>query len=277
MDWKSYHSRKWIRTIASILVVTFIHQDALWAQGGTPVWSKQANGNFSFKQPISTQGEPIRVPYDVAVTKDSHVAATSPGTKTIINIQDVHASLGAQESIASILDSLVANYDLRLIGIEGSSGYIDTSLLRTFPDAKIKTHTAHDLMRQGKMSAGEFFSITSNKPIAVYGIEDRTLYRDNVEQFRNVYQISAEIKHDIAKLAQALGKLRDAVYSRELKELEENSVLHEDGKIGFGQRWELVNKLAGRVGLDCSKYTNLTELIESLKLEKKIDFKQANI
>ena len=272
MDWQSARNKKWIRAIALILVITFINQDLTWAQGGTPIWSKGSNGSFSYKPPLNVNGG-ITIPKDVAVTKEVH---TTTGDKTIINIQDAHASLGAQESIVSILDSLVTNYDLRLVAIEGSSGYIDTSILRTFPDENIRKETAKYLMAKGKMSAGEFFAITSNKPIALYGIEEKPLYEENVEEFRRVYEANVSLKNHIANLTKTLDALEDKIYSDELKALDRNSVLHKDGKLAFSARWGLVNNLAVKSGLDYKKYENLTKLVESLKLEKGINFETAN-
>ena len=139
MDWQSARNKWWIRLVALIVVICFIHQDIVWAQGGTPVWSKQPNGSFSFKgdkSNVMLNGNNLNIPRDVAVTKE--VYGSSGSDKTIINIQDAHASFQAQESIASILDSLVTNYDLKVVAMEGSSGYIDTSVLGTFPDEAIR-------------------------------------------------------------------------------------------------------------------------------------------
>jgi len=172
MDWQSLRNKKWIRAIALILIICFVHQDLVWAQGGTPIWSKGSNGSFNFKPPVTPQGG-VAVPKDIALTKE--VFKSTAGDKTIINIQDAHASFAAQESIVSILDSLVTNYDLKLVAIEGSEGYIDTSILKTFPNEEIREKTAKYFMKKGKLSAGEFFSITSDKEIALYGIEDKPL------------------------------------------------------------------------------------------------------
>ncbi|MFH0764592.1 MAG: hypothetical protein V1927_06270, partial [Candidatus Omnitrophota bacterium] len=132
LDLTGSRNKRWIRIIALALIVAFINQDIVWAQGGTPAWSKPAP---SSNPPQSNQVRIARItiPKDVAVTKEvynSSQRTTEDGRrKTIINIQDAHASLTAQESISSILDSLVTNYDLKLVAIEGSSGYIDTSIL----------------------------------------------------------------------------------------------------------------------------------------------------
>ena len=275
MDLQSARNKKWIRAVALILTACFINQDLVWAQEGTPVWSKGQNGNFAVKtQPVTPQGG-IAIPKDVAVTKEVYNSSNS-GSKTIINIQDAHSSLAAQESIVSVLDSLVTNYDLKLVALEGSSGYIDTSILKTFPDASIRKDTAKYFMKKGKLSAGEFFSITSEKEIALYGIEDKPLYLENVEQFKQIYEINESNKKGIADLTSALDNLKEKIYSGDLLLLDRNSVLHKDGKIAFSERWDLVSRLAAAQGMTYEKYANLSKLVESLKLEKKIDFEKAN-
>jgi len=241
MDWQSQRNKKWIRTIACVLVVTFIHQDIVWAQGGTPTWWTRAQNNVINKPLLNNKlNANISIPRDLAVTKEVYNSPNRQTGKpanrqTIINIQDAHASLSAQESIVSILDNLVTNYDLKLVAIEGSSGYIDTSILKTFPDESIRKKTAQYLMSKGKMSAGEFFSITSNKPIALYGIEDKPLYETNVEEFKKIYDTNQSIRKDITSLISALKDIRDKIYSKDLKDLETNSILHKDGNARVGQ------------------------------------------
>ncbi|MDP2929043.1 MAG: hypothetical protein Q8O01_03135, partial [Candidatus Omnitrophota bacterium] len=278
MDLQSARNKKWVRSIALILIVTFVNQDLIWAQGGNPVWSKGQNPSTSpglnYKHPVTPQGG-ITIPKDVAVTKEVY-KSTNGDAKTIINIQDAHASLAAQESIVSILDSLATNYDLKLVAIEGSKGYIDTSVLKTFPDDQIRKSTAKYFMKKGKLSAGEFFSITSDKEVALYGIEDKPLYMENVEQFKRIRQINESTKKDITNLTAALDGLKSKIYSPDMMSLDKNSILHKDGKIAFSDRWELINNLASKSGVKYQQYENLTKLVESLKLEKNIDFAKAN-
>ncbi|MFA6079734.1 MAG: hypothetical protein WC779_08330, partial [Candidatus Omnitrophota bacterium] len=253
-------NKGWIRIVSIILIVTFINQDLVWAQDTASVLSKETAGSFS-------------LPKDLATAKDVHIAKSG---KTIINIQDAHASIGAQESIVSVLDSLVANYDLKLIAVEGSSGYIDTSLLKTFPDKKIRGETAESLMRKGRMSAAELFSITNDADVALYGIEDNALYRENVEQFRRIHELRDAVGRDIKALRGALDTLRLKIYPKEAIALEDNAARHMAGDITFAARWDLALKLSEKAGVDYKKYANLTKLADSLKLEIGIDFEKAN-
>ncbi|MFC1577258.1 hypothetical protein ACFL3N_02850, partial [Candidatus Omnitrophota bacterium] len=190
MDLRSPRNKRWIRLIAWVIIIAFLNQDIVRAQGGEPILLKSAapsdktlRYNYNKQAPIDNlQG--VSIPQNIAVTKESY---DSGGGDIIINIQDAHASLGAQESIAKVLDTLVSDYDLSLVAIEGSKGYINTNILRTFPHEKIKEKIAQNLMEEGRISAGEFFSITSKEDISLYGIEDYSLYKENVEQFKAVH------------------------------------------------------------------------------------------
>lgn len=284
MDWQSANNKWWIRLVAVILTVAFINQDIVWAQEGTPVWSKQSSDGYfnvtTSRDSNNNLNTNMAIPKDIATIKDVYsskvTGSKEQGSKTIIHIQDAHSSLTAQESISSILDSLVTNYNLKLIAIEGSSGYIDTSILKTFPDEKIRNNTAKSLMSQGKMSAGEFYSITSNKNITLYGIETKDLYKENVEEFRKIYIVNQTVSKEISGLIRALDTLRDKVYSKELKSLESNSVLRKDGTTSFTERWDYIDSLASKLNISYDNYPNLKKLVESIKLEKNISFDKAN-
>ena len=85
------------------------------------------------------QKDHLNIPYNSGKIEQEHINGSE---EVIINIQDAHASLSAQESIVNLLDSLVANYDLNLVAVEGSEGYIDTSILRTIPNKESRKEWA---------------------------------------------------------------------------------------------------------------------------------------
>ena len=251
------YRRLCVRIVAILLIMTFGIQTMAQAQDTAPVWPKGDNSLASARNYAGSLS--VKVPKDIAITKDVYRAAGAD--KTIINIQDAHASISAQESIVSILDSLVTNYDLSLVAIEGSSGYIDTSILKAFPDENIRKETARYLMKKGKMSAGEFFSITSGKPIALYGIEDKPLYNENLEQFRSICEINESTGRDIKGLLADLKSLQNKAYSKALIELDSNPALHSGGKIGFRARLDMVNEIAAKAGVSHKRYLNLSKLV----------------
>ena len=88
------------------------------------------------------------------------------------------------------------------------------------------------------MSAGEFFAITSGKNIALYGIEDDPIYRQNVEEFNRVYELNGVVGKDIAGILGDLRKISDKIYPDGLKAVERDLALYRDGKIPFSSMWD---------------------------------------
>ena len=171
--------RSWIRIISITVTLLFTSQQISWAQGGIPSHQVTTSPGHQLSN--------IAIPRDKAITKEVNLLDSD---EIIINIQDAHDSLSAQYSIVDILDTLVKDYNLNIIALEGSSGYIDTSILKTFPIEDIRKETAEDLMKEGELSAGEFFSIVNNQDIELYGIEDNSLYKKHVDSFcENIEQL----------------------------------------------------------------------------------------
>ena len=268
-DWRKRHAFLF-KTIAFILIFAFILHDITLAQGGTPIW-RASKPDIKINGRTSLNG--IKIPYEAGTTQD---VFSNGGDEVIINIQDAHASLSAQQSIVKILQTLATNYDLDLIALEGAEGPVDISLLRTFPDPEIRKETAEYLMRKGKMSAGEFFSVVSEKPIKLYGIENNALYKQNVEALERVMAGKIESLKNIGAILRTLGALESRVYSKDLKQLNKNSILHHDGKLAFTSHWDFISKLARRNNIEIVIFENLSKLLKSIDLEKEIDFRKAN-
>ena len=268
-DWRKRHAFLF-KTIAYILIFAFILYDITWAQGGTPIWH-EARPNIALNGKARLNG--FKIPYDAGTAQE---AFSNEGGETIVNIQDAHASLSAQHSIVKILDTLVSNYDLDLIALEGAEGPVDISLLKSFPDPEIRKETAEYLMRKGKMSAGEFFSVVSEKPVKLYGVEDNALYKANVEALNKVMEKNIECIESIEGLLKTLEALESKIYSKDLMQLGKNSLLHQDGKLSFSEHWDFILKLARRNNVDVVIFENLSKLLKSIELEKEIDFDKAN-
>ena len=269
MTWRRRNAF-FIKCVSIILVFAFIYQDIVNAQGGVPIWATKANGGIDYN---GKQVNGYNIPHDLGSVQDG---LENGGDEVIINIQDAHSNFGAQKSIANILDSLVSNYNVKLVAIEGSEGYIDTTLLQALPDKKIKEEAADYLMKQGRISAGEFFSIMSEKPVGVYGIENSSLYVENVKAFRKTVFERLDNEKNIDGLINSLEVLREHIYSKELLSLSKKSLLNKEGKIPFGEYWDELENLSKTYNISYGEYRDLSLLARTKDLEKDIDFEKAN-
>ncbi|MBI3633179.1 MAG: hypothetical protein HY226_02720 [Candidatus Vogelbacteria bacterium] len=263
-----------LRTISALVILTFVSQDFAQAQGGTPVWSHVIDSQPKNVLPKNSEDKlnNIAIPFNSGLARKVAVQGTN---EIIINIQDAHSKLGAQESITKILDNLVKNYDLKLIALEGSSDLVDTSLVSSFPIQEVKKKTGEYLMKEGKISAGEFYSMISESPVSLYGVDDPSLYQENVEVFKDLIDKKLQIRQELKALKATLHELETKVYSPKLQELVSKKLLHKNGDIKFTEYWDYFSTLAKEKGVDYTKYPNLKKLADTVDLEKEINFKKA--
>src|SRR3989338_518953 len=197
---KPFRSRysQLLRAISLTIVIAFLLQDFASAQGGTPLWTEVAQAKTSESQTTPNASlRKITIPTDAGLTRK--VVAKS-GEDVIVNIQDAHSKLGAQESISTILDNLVRNYNLKLIALEGASDLVDTSLVSSFPIQEVREKTGRYLMKEGKISAGEFYSMISEDPVKLYGVGDPELYKSNLEVFKFLIENKLNIRTELKAL-----------------------------------------------------------------------------
>ncbi|MBI3315451.1 MAG: hypothetical protein HYZ87_00540, partial [Candidatus Omnitrophica bacterium] len=271
--WKSRYGLT-LRAISLIVVIAFLGQDFVYAQGGTPLWSNVTKPQTADSgKDIQNKLQKIVIPNDAGLARK--VVARGAAEDVIINIQDAHSKLGAQESITKILDNLVKNYDLNLIALEGASDLVDTSLVQSFPIAEVRKQTGEYLLKEGKISAGEFYSMIAESPVTLYGVDDASLYRENLEVFKGLIEKKTGIRKELKGLNKALRALETKVYPQSILELSSKKLLHKNGDIKFTDYWQYFSGLAKSHGVDHEKYRNLKKLADAVELEKEIDFKKA--
>lgn len=210
---KPYRSRYGtvLRAISSVLVVTFLAQDFVHAQGGQPLWSHVQDAQVSTHAPDTEDKlSNIAIPYDAGLARK---AVVKSGSDLIINIQDAHSKMGAQESITKILDNLVKNYNLKLIALEGAAEAIDTSLVSSFPIEEVRKKTGEYLLKEGKISAATFYSMITKDPVSLYGVEDPELYKQNLDVFKKLIDQKKAIRAELQSLQRAVRDLETKVYS----------------------------------------------------------------
>ncbi|MBU0571474.1 MAG: hypothetical protein KJ995_02870, partial [Candidatus Omnitrophica bacterium] len=262
---------KFTRIVALFVAGIFLHQQIAWATGGvTPVLAKNISKETINLFPEIQKGP--RISDDLARIEKTHLTGSE---EVIINIQDCHSSLSAQYSIVDILKDLMRNYDLRVVAVEGGAGYLDTSLLKSMPDEGVRKKTAAYLMKEGKISAGEFFTVTAKEDIALYGAEDNGLYMQNVKLFRKVYAKNRKNRAELNRILETLKHTEEKVYSGELSRLLYKSRLHDENRISFDIYWKSLEEICLKAGISTATCGNIMDFTAVVKLEKTIDFDEA--
>lgn len=265
-----------LKTLSTLLILTFASQDLVHAQGGKAFWSQAAELQKPAPTPLSDSSDfqNIAVSRSLGVT---HKMVEGDSERIIINIQDAHSKLGAQEGISRILDDLVKNYDLNFVAVEGASGAVDTSLVSSFPIDAVRKKTGEFLLKEGKISAGEFYLMISGEPMQLYGAEDPELYHENMEAFKELLENKAEIRKQLSGIQRGVQELQARIFAPNVQTMIQAKRLYKRGGTEFLEYWKDLKALAGPVGVDEKNFPNLSKLGAASEMEKSIDFGRATL
>lgn len=231
---------------------------------------------FSFAFANTTINE-IKVPSRFGNIKEVFTALnqTPAGQRTIIQIQDAHCNYEAQKNLVKILESLVKDYGLKLILVEGGSGDVSLSFLRAYADKKSREEVAESYLRAGKISGEEYLNIVSDADLELYGIEDQGLYDTNLDTFLQLDSSREEALKNLENLRLLAEKLRPYIYGLELSEFERKGGDYKDKILTLSEYCQYLKGVADKKGVALKKFSHLASFTESTRLEKVIDFKAA--
>jgi len=142
----------------------------------------------------------------------TRVHEAKPGAPWILLIQDAHCVRDAQESIQGLISHVQKEYGVPLVGLEGGEGALDPTLLRAFPDARLKKKALQTYMADGELSGAEYASVFSGTS-GFHGVEDWKLYKENFAAYAAARQAAASAETAVNSARQELDRERLEVYS----------------------------------------------------------------
>ncbi|NQU73923.1 MAG: hypothetical protein HQ547_04360 [Candidatus Omnitrophica bacterium] len=191
--------------------------------------------------------------------------------KLVVHIQDAHTNYGAQKNSAHILEELINNYGLYLILVEGGSRDVSLNHYRNSP-LEQREKEAEEALKEGIIAGEEYLNIASDYPMKLQGVEDRALYDRNMEAYLGVDEGKEEVFAYTKLLSSVVAGLKIKLYSKDLKVLDAKMSGFKHGKVGLNDYVSYLSKAAGTKKIDLSNYQNYKSLLDSIELEKVIDF-----
>ncbi len=225
---------------------------------------------ISFANNSSNQ---LQIPSQFGSLKEFYEAKEqSDKAPLIIQIQDAHCNYEAQKNLAQIIDHLVREKKLRLVMVEGGSGDVSLSFLRSFTDKKSREAVADRYLRSGKISGEEYLDIISDYDLELYGIEDQGLYDSNLDSFLNIDGFKDQGIKDINGFKNVVEALKPLMLNAGLLQLEEKVNVRE---LFLSDKSAYLSDIARKKGIDLGAYPQVAAFLDSSEAEKKIDFNLA--
>jgi len=219
----------------------------------------------------------FKIPSQIGNVKEVFEATPanlSTGT-TIIQIQDAHCNYEAQKNLAAIIEYLIKEKNVNLVMVEGGSGDISLSFLRSYAEKKDRMEIAEKYLKDGKISGEEYLDIISDYNFELYGIEDPALYDSNLDSFLNIESYRAEALKDCASLRKVVEALKQNIYNSGLQRFEEEEAKYDNKGMALADYAAYIKERADNLDLKIEDYPQFSAFLKSSRLEKELDFKEA--
>jgi len=235
--------------------------------------ASQKNEESALAQPqsITQTGPALLLPPALGTVKEIH---NGNSDKVVFYIQDAHCNFEAQKNISDIIEKLVKEKKLKLVALEGSTGYIDTAIFTSFPDEKVRKEVSTYFMRKGRINGAEFYAINSKEKenVILCGIENKDYYAENLNAYRSIIPKKELVNKAARELQGILEELKKYIYSAELVEFDRTVKAHNRDEMEFALFCKFLDSKCIAYKVDIAKFNNFSNLIKTMKLEEKIDF-----
>ena len=224
------------------------------------------------QQPVSLSEksllESIRIPEEFGRVIEAYKGQSD---QLIIHIQDAHVHYEAQKNLANIIEELIRKYSVHLVLVEGGNESNIYTPMRKLATPQKRLEVAERQLRKGLMMGDEYLELTTDYPMAIQGIEDMELYKENIRAFSQIEQIKGEALSYLQNLKGVVEALKRNVYSPELKTLGRMRESYEKEEMGLVAYYEYLGSLS-----PVQNYPNLSRLLEASRLEKEVDFEKVD-
>jgi len=249
-----YYSRL-LRIVAGFVVMIFslttILEAAPLSINTTPSLTIQKSFPAYLNIPSLELSPSIGSVHDSFIRKDNK--------KTVYLIQDAHESLDAQKNIRLILEELVKSKQVDFVAFEGGSRQLDRSFYSFVEDINLNQKVIDQLFKEGFISGLERFAIDATKNTKLFGVEDETVYFQNINSIKNIYEEQIKHQSTIEEINKEFQSRRSRLVTGDLKKiLDQRQAFDEERLPLFSYARALARKAKTSIDLDLNnpKYQN---------------------
>ena len=203
----------------------------------------------------------------------------------VLNIQDFHMHPGVQQNINSIIKALVDNYSIKNVYLEGAYNEVNTNWLSNIANPDLKNAIINQLIKDGKLTGAEIYSVNNDKQSFILPLEDKNLHKENIKRLAKILGDKPEILDKLDKIEKELSIYQKKYLSSNNKNFTEVVQKHDAGKIDTGKYYKLLfaylkknsrssnNKYGNIVEMTVNDYPNINKYLKAYQLQNRIKLK----
>lgn len=221
---------------------------------------------------VTTSTSPIVLNEITIPSQYGSIIETYNGTngKLIVHIQDAHANYEAQKNIAGIIESLIDNYNITLVLMEGKATDRDFKYLRYRAPLDVRKDIADNLLKEGIFNGVNYLDLASSYPILIQGVEDKNLYDINGVALWDMDKFKDIALEYVNKLTAAADSIKPKIYNAELLAMDKAKKDYENEILDLMAYYKSLDNIIQQKSIDIKEFTNFSNLIKINKLEQKV-------
>lgn len=200
------------RAVALLVSLTFLITNHITL----PAFASSENVSTHGVRPLSLSD--LVIPSGHGLVQEIYQGNTG---KTVILLQDAHASGEAQKNIQHIIQYFQKEYGLSLIAMEGVYSHLDAQIFRSYPDKEKLEKVFEGYYNRDELSGASAAAVFGNNSARFIGIENAELYEAGYADYLKALNDQEEILARLHGLKEKLNAQKKQVYSEKLLKLDE--------------------------------------------------------
>ncbi len=196
--------------------------------------------------------------------------------KTIFLIQDAHTNESGQMNVSKALDQIFDTYDLKYVFLEAGQGDESLSFLREYADLKQRKKVSRDYLRKGLLQGPEYFDLTTDKEVRLWGVESADLYNQALESYRVIHEARVDLENYLNQVESTLNMLQDKLYNPSLLKLNQFLRDYHQEKMSMVAYLDHLIRIANIYQIFTKDFGALNQIHALREHEKQINFDLAD-
>jgi len=193
----------------------------------------------------------------------------------IVHIQDLHTHYQAHKNIASIIKHLARKHDINVILCEAKETDKGLSFFRPWVDKAVREKVAEENLKKGLLTGWEALDLSSDLDLVLQGIEDKGLYMKDMDRFLEAEVFREDALKFVDLLRNIVENLKLHMYTKSQRAFDGKMRSYRDERTGIADYTRYLTKLSDKRNIDHKRFTNLSILLDTLEMEKGINFERA--
>lgn len=187
----------------------------------------------------------------------------------IFYIQDAHSVIDAQLNIQQLIEYLQKEHGVSLVALEGTSGELDPTLLKAFPDDFVKEKVLRDYLARGELTGSQMASVLSESSGDFVGIENTELYEANYAAYLKAAEVRDSILDQLDTVENLLDQERAQFYSKSLNEFHLKVSAFQKEYIHLADLLSYLQKEFLLEGFEHERFPFLSSVLSSMEVNEK--------